>query len=189
MAEEKKKPGGFNIDVGGILEGFGLGGKGKGLGGLINTLVELAEKGEALSKTGELDIEGLKGKKGKAMYGFTVRTLAPEDPGYKTKPFTVSHFGNVKKDKQGKAVVEEVREPMVDIFDEKDHVLLVAEIPGVDEENVKVEIKEDILVLSAEKGERKYNKEVLLPAVVDAASMTKTFKNGVLEIKLMKKAK
>ncbi|NQT29347.1 MAG: Hsp20/alpha crystallin family protein, partial [Candidatus Saganbacteria bacterium] len=162
MAEQGKD---FDFDIGGILEGLGMGkvlgvvGKGKegkgaksegkiklggllsGLGGLIDTLSELSEKGEALSRTGEIDIEGLKGKKGKAMYGFTIRTLAPEEPGYKTKPFTVSHFGNVKKDKQGKAVVEEVREPMVDIFDEKDHVLVVAEIPGVDEENVKVEIK------------------------------------------------
>jgi HSP20 family molecular chaperone IbpA len=64
------------------------------------------------------------------------------------------------------AVVEETREPMVDVFDEGDHLLLVAELPGVEAKDIHYEIEDDVLSLSAVRGERKYRKEVLLPAPV-----------------------
>ena len=163
-----KKEAGLNL--GGILEG---------LGGLLDVVGKLAEKGEALKKTGEIDIEGLTGKKGKMMYGFTINTLAKGGA-------QVSSFGNVKRTKEGKTVVEEEREPEADIFDEKDHVLVVAEMPGVEESDIKLDLKEDILDISAARGDRKYHKEILLPSKVKADNMTSTFKNGVLEIKIQK---
>ena len=43
----------------------------------------------------------------------------------------VEPFGNVTKDKEsGRTVVHEVREPLVDVFEEDDHVLVIAEMPG-----------------------------------------------------------
>ncbi|MBU4311329.1 MAG: Hsp20/alpha crystallin family protein, partial [Candidatus Omnitrophica bacterium] len=86
-------------------------------------------------------------------------------------------------------VVEEEREPMVDVFDEKDHILVVAELPGVEEANIKTEIKDDILNILAEKGDRKYKKEVLLPSKVETEPITSAYKNGILEIKLKKQGK
>ena len=49
----------------------------------------------------------------------------------------VEPFGNVRKDERtGRATVREVMEPPVDVFEEADHVLVVAEMPGVGAEDV-----------------------------------------------------
>ncbi|MFA4844531.1 MAG: archaeal heat shock protein Hsp20 [Candidatus Margulisiibacteriota bacterium] len=162
-----------------VEAGFNLGGIFEGLGSLLDVVGKLAEKGEELKKTGAIDIEGLGGKKGKMMYGFTINTMAKGGP-------KVSSFGNIHRTPEGKTVVEEEREPEVDIFDEKDHVLLVVEMPGIEETDIKLDLKEDILDISAAKGDRKYHKEVLLPSKVKAETMASTYKNGVLEIKIQK---
>ena len=73
------------------------------------------------------------------------------------------------------------------MVEEKDFVRVIAELPGVYKENVKIKIDEDILNLSAEKGERKYAKEVLLPFPVKEDPAEFSFKNGILELKLGKK--
>jgi HSP20 family protein len=73
---------------------------------------------------------------------------------------------------------------MVDVFDEGDHVLVVAEMPGVGEEDLQLELKDDVLIIAAERGEMKYRKEVLLPDTFSAGQMSHSCRNGVLEIKL-----
>ena len=80
MAKKKKeedKEEGISID-------FGLGGLFKGLGNLIDSATRLAEKGEELSKTGEIKFSGLEKIKGlkdlKGVYGVRVRTLADGRP-------------------------------------------------------------------------------------------------------------
>ncbi|MFQ5842993.1 MAG: Hsp20/alpha crystallin family protein, partial [Thermodesulfobacteriota bacterium] len=83
-------------------------------------------------------------------------------------------------------VVDEVREPMVDTFDEGDFILVVAEMPGVNESDAKYEVKGDILILSGETGDRKYYKELLLPASIDDDKTSLSNNNGILEIKLWK---
>jgi len=98
----------------------------------------------------------------------------------------IEQFGNIKATERG-AVVAEVREPIVDIFDEGDKLVVIAELPGVEESDVSFEVKDDILNLSAEAKDRKYSKEVLLPSSVDANSAESSYKNGILEIKLRKK--
>jgi HSP20 family protein len=75
-------------------------------------------------------------------------------------------------------------EPPVDIFEESDHVLVVAEMPGVGADDVHVELKEDILTIAAERGSKRYRKEVLLPSAFAAEAMTRTCRNGIVEIKL-----
>jgi len=176
MAEKEKKK---EEKKAGIDLGLGLGGIFEGIGNLIESVSKIAEQGKGIvEKHGE--IKGL-GDKVKGVYGFTVRTLA----GGESK---VEPFGNIKKTPKG-PVVEEEREPMVDVFDEKDHILVVAELPGVEEANIKTEIKDDILNILAEKGDRKYKKEVLLPSKVEAEPITSAYKNGILEIKLKKQGK
>ncbi len=154
-----------------------------GLGSLLEKLGELAEKGEALRKSGEIDGLDPEGKL-RGVYGFTIRTGGPKskEPGIKVEP-----FGNVRPDEQtGQPVVHEVREPMVDIFEELDHVLVVAELPGVAKEDVHLELRDDILVIVAETGEKKYRKEVLLPAAFPAEAMSRTYRNGVLQVRFQK---
>ena len=75
---------------------------------------------------------------------------------------------------------------MVDVFEEPGHVLVVAEMPGIGEEDLQLELNDDILTIAAERGAKKYRKEVLLPASFTADRMTRSCRNGVLEIRLAK---
>lgn len=154
-----------------------VGGLLKGLGKFIDLAERVEETGGELRKSGH--IKGLGGHKDiRGVYGFTVRTGL----GQRTK---VEPFGNIKKTKEGPKV-SETREPIVDVFDEKDHILIIAELPGIDEKSIKIEFKKDFLLLEAESKDRKYTKEILLPAQIDFESREMSFKNGILELKLTK---
>jgi HSP20 family protein len=171
MVEKKKdrnSPGGMEGGLGGIL---------KGLGDLMGKLNELAETGRELSKTGE--IRGAGGQT-RGIYGFSVKVgLGDEGP-------RIEPFGNIRRDvKSGRTEVQEVREPMVDVFEEDDHLLLLAELPGISKEDVRIDLKDDVLTISAERGDKKYRKEVLLPRSVPKEKMQVSCNNGVLEIKCL----
>jgi HSP20 family protein len=167
--KDKKNHVDFDINLGGIF---------KGLGSFIDMATELSEKfPSGVNKEGQTgDDKGIK-----AVYGFSMKM-----GGAAGKPI-IESFGNIheKEDKRG-PVVDEVREPMVDIFDEGEFFLVVAEMPGVNEADISHEVKEDILIVSAQTGDRKYSKEVLLPAAVNESKVTRSYKNGILEVKLWK---
>ncbi len=148
-----------------------------GLGDIIEKLGELAEKGEQLSKSGEMNFNsGEKDLKG--VYGFSFKMGLGGD-GVKVEP-----FGNIRKDKQtGEPMVQEIREPVVDIFEEDDHTLVVAELPGIRVEDVNIKVTDDLLSIYAEKGDKKYSKEVLLPRSYTREKMVVSCNNGMLEIK------
>jgi len=156
---------------------LGLGGLFKGLGNFLDLLSEMIETGEEeTTRTGEFKVKGL-GDKARGVYGFSIRTGIGGIP-------RVEHFGNIRTTQEGPEVVE-VREPLVDVFDEEQEIVVVAELPGVGEEEIRVDIQDDVLSLETS-GERKYAKEILLPALVDAATLQKTYKNGILELRLKK---
>ena len=81
---------------------------------------------------------------------------------------------------------EEEREPIIDVFDETEEIKVYAEMPGVSKEDIKLDLKEDILDISARNGDRKYHKEVLLPTKLKAENMTSSYTNGMLEVKIKK---
>jgi HSP20 family protein len=163
---EKTTGGSFNLGLDGIL---------KGLGDLVEKLGDLKETGEQLSRSGE--IRG-PGKEVKGMYGFTVKMgLGDERP-------QVEPFGNIRKDREsGHAVVQEVREPVVDVFEEEDYVLVLAEMPGISVEDVKIAVEDDLLTITAKRGDKEYRKEVLLPGAFAREKMQIGCNNGVVEIK------
>jgi HSP20 family protein len=171
MAKTKTKQTVGEADLGGFLGG---------LTNIIEKLGDLAEKSKDLHELKEFGDEG--GIKG--VYGFTIRTGigGERNGGVKVEP-----FGNVRKDhRTGKATVQEMIEPLVDVFEESDHVLVVAELPGVSPDDVHVELKDDILVIAAQRGSKKYHKEVLLPESFHQKGMSQQCRNGVLEVKLTK---
>ena len=160
-----------------------VGGLFKGLEKFINLVEKVEESGGEIRKQGE--IRGLGKKEGpRGIYGFSVRTGIAGQP-------RVQSFGNIRsvEKKVGKKEVKvvETREPIVDVFDEKDHVLIVAELPGINEKEIKTSLKGDILILEAGEEEKiKYSKEILLSAKVDFEKKEISFKNGVLEVKMKK---
>jgi HSP20 family protein len=166
---EKTSGGGFELGLGGMLKGFG---------DLVEKLGELAKAGEQLSQTGEIHGPG---KEVKGIYGFTVKVGLGDD-GPRVEP-----FGNIRQDREsGRTVVQEVREPVVDVFEEEDHVLVLAEMPGVSAEDVKITVEDDLLTISAERGDKKYRKEVLLPASTTREKTHVTCNNGVVEIRCLR---
>ena len=158
-----------------------VGGLFKGLGKFIDLAEKVEEAGGKIEKKGEI-----RGKEGKVrgIYGFSIGTL-------EGRP-RIQTFGNIKPVKEKERAkpefkITETREPIVDVFDEKDHILVVAELPGINEKEIKTTLKGDILILEAGGEEkRKYYKEILLPAKVDFEQKETNFKNGILEIKLKK---
>jgi len=156
---------------------FGIGGLFKGIEKLVDLAADLKEAGGEIKKEGEIDLSHLK-EGAKGVFGFSIKTAVGGKP-------IVEPFGNIKKTPKGPKVEEE-REPITDVFDEKDEIRVYAEMPGVNQEDIKLDLKEDILDISAQSGDRKYHKEVLLPAKVKAETLTSNYKNGMLEIKLEK---
>lgn len=174
IKDEKEKEARVKFD-------FGLGGLFGGLFNGIEKLVDLAEKAEKAG--GELKREGgwqggAKERPARAVYGFTIRT------GLGKAGSRIQTFGNIKKTKQGPRVME-TREPLVDVFDEEGEITVIAELPGVQETDIKLDLKGDILNLETS-GEKKYAKEILLPAKVNFESRKMNFKNGILEVKFKK---
>jgi len=92
--------------------------------------------------------------------------------------------------------------PPVDIFEKQEQLVLRAEVPGVQREDLDVRIENGVLTLH---GERKQESDVTegnthltersygsftrsfsLPTTVDAARIAATYKDGVLEITVPK---
>lgn len=176
--KKKKDEEPFELDFG--VGKINLGGLLKGFGKLVDFADELEKAGGEMKKEGEFKVKGMKDLKG--VYGFSIRTGIGKDG---TERPIVEPFGNIKKTPKG-AVVEDTREPIVDVFDENGKLQVVAEMPGVREEEIEYTINGDVLVLNST-GEKKYNKEILLPYPVSENGIEKNYKNGIFEIKLMKK--
>jgi len=181
MAKAEKKKDkeneGLNIDFGIGKLGLGLGGLLDGIGNLVDLAAKLKDTGGEINKEGEIDFSHLK-KGMKGVFGISIKTAVGGKP-------VVESFGNVKKTPEGPKVEEE-REPITDVFNEDKEIRIYAEMPGVNEADIKLDLKEDILDISAQTGDRKYHKEVLLPSRVQADTMTSSYNNGILEIKVKK---
>ena len=115
---------------------------------------------------------------GPRVYGFSMRM------GQDGKP-VFEEFGNVKRATGGSAVGDE-REPLVDVINRKDEITVIAEVPGVEKEDVQLKIKDRSLHIHVDSGGRKYDKLVRLPADVKSMESVANYKNGVLEVKLKK---
>ena len=87
---------------------------------------------------------------------------------------------------KGKTSLAQVREPRVDLYDQDQESILVAELPGVSEEEIRVNVEEGFLVSLETTGARKYATTVPLSETVNVASLRKTYQNGLLELRLQK---
>ncbi|MEM4513366.1 MAG: Hsp20 family protein [Ignisphaera sp.] len=78
---------------------------------------------------------------------------------------------------------EVVQEPLVDIYDEGDFIRVIVELPGVNEQNIKVTPidKKHILVEAIDNNNR-YRKEIELPAEIEVKNVKTSYRNGLLEI-------
>jgi HSP20 family protein len=94
--------------------------------------------------------------------------------------------------------------PPVDVYEDEHNIVLKLEVPGIDQKDIDIRLENSTLTV---RGERKFEKEekeenfhrverrygsffraFTLPTTVDADSVTADYDNGVLKIKLAKKA-
>ena len=152
---------------------------------------EIAKQFEELSKRAPEELQreqtlpdGTKVKSfGPFVYGYSMK-VGPDG-----KPH-VKEFGNFKaQTRLGKPQmdVKEEREPLTDVVDAGEHVRVIVELPGVEKDAIKLSGTDDKLTISVETSERKYFKEVNMPAKVDVKKATSNYKNGVLDITVPKK--
>ncbi|MCD6503342.1 MAG: Hsp20/alpha crystallin family protein [Thermoplasmata archaeon] len=119
------------------------------------------------------------------VYGFTI-SIGPDG-----KP-RIETFGNVPRQVMPRGIteeqLEEEREPLVEIVEDKDKVYVTVELPGVDKDKIDLEVMDgNKLLIKAEGENRKYKKVLELPADVDPDSIKATYKNGILDIIIKKK--
>jgi HSP20 family protein len=123
---------------------------------------------------------------GPIVYGYSVKI------GEDNKPI-IRKFGNVDvfshsiTDSSHNA--QEEREPLIDIINGKEEIKIVAELPGVAKENVKLYANENTLTIesSTSTEERRYYKKIEFPEFVEPSSGKSHYKNGILEITFKKK--
>ena len=93
--------------------------------------------------------------------------------------------------------------PRVDISENDDEIIVHADIPGMEKDNIKITLTDNVLSISGEKkierDEKKANyhrvervfgsfqRSFYIPTNVDASKISASYKNGVLEVKLPKK--
>ncbi|VVB50507.1 Small heat shock protein HSP16.5 [uncultured archaeon] len=115
------------------------------------------------------------------VYGFSMK-VGPDG-----KP-RIEEFGNAPVRSLPNAdVTAGQREPLVDVIDGAEEITVIAELPGVDKKDIRLEADDDILSIRVDTAGRKYAKEIELPAEVDVENVKANYKNGILEVKLARK--
>jgi len=163
-----------------------------------NLFDELEQDFESMFKDLELPKDLIRERK--LPDGGTVREMGPFVYGYSFsmgpdgKP-VIREFGNVKPSLKGgpsgvvkaQLDVKEEREPLVDTIVNPDTVKVVAELPGVEKSDIALECDGQKLTLKVDTNKRRYYKELELPVEVDPDTSKASYKNGVLELLLIRK--
>lgn len=119
------------------------------------------------------------------------------DFGSEIERFFESPFGALTKEDA------QVLAPSVDVSEDKNNIYVEANLPGFEQKDVKVKMKKDAVVITADREEKKEEKkknyhrceryqgsfyrEIGLPQSVDGQKIKAKYKNGVLKIELPKK--
>jgi len=193
---ETEDIGGMFNDVSRLLDsGFGIFGvsnkvqdeKSEGLVGLINDLAKLTEKSQSyqkrinVGKGGVIDVHvssrPIMGSHAAAPVS-ALHITRPNKEAPKTSAPKPSTVGSIKE-----------REPIVDVFEEEDYLRVMAELPGVEENEISLNVEDNTLTISTDTSAKTYFKEVKLPTPVKKKAVEYTYRNGILEVKLMKMKK
>ena len=122
--------------------------------------------------------------------GSVVREMGPIVYGYSFKigedgkPI-VRKFGNLNtfpSSLTGRFSVSDQREPVVDIIKDVDKLKIIAELPGVTKNDLRITANETSLTIESLSGERRYSKKIELPNEIEPSSGKSSYKNGILEV-------
>ena len=123
---------------------------------------------------------------GPIVYGYSM-TVGPDG-----KP-RVSEFGNVKPSRKlgfggtSRPEISGEIEPLVDVTTTDKEVKVVAEMPGISKDKIKVNAYDETLEVKSEDPQRRYHRTIEIPPETDIETAMSSYKNGVLEITFKKK--
>jgi HSP20 family protein len=111
-------------------------------------------------------------------------------------------FGSWPFQQDESGAITSAWQPAVDVFEDKDTVKIVAELPGVKPEDVKLSLENNVLTIRGEKKqeaeertdrvhryERSYGafeRAFVLPSTVDGEKISADYRNGVLTVAVPK---
>src|SRR5687767_13189965 len=123
---------------------------------------------------------------GPIVYGYSM-TIGPDG-----KP-KIREFGNVKSPFAGRGLFEQQpslsaeREPLVDVSSTDKEIKIVAEMPGINKQNIRIDAYENYVEIKSDDPNRKYHKTIEVPEDIDLESASSNYNNGILEITFKKK--
>jgi HSP20 family protein len=100
----------------------------------------------------------------------------------------IEDFGNRQiKSPEGEPLISEEREPITDIIEGDEDVSVTVELPGVEKNDIDLNVTKDSLEMKVDTPKRKYHKQVDLPCDVIPKTTKATYKNGILDVVIKRK--
>jgi HSP20 family protein len=80
------------------------------------------------------------------------------------------------------------KQPLVDVFEEDDQIIVLMELPGVDEKDVNIKADDNALIITTENATKRHLKVVKLPTSIKRDAAKFTFRNNILQVNMKKLA-
>ena len=99
-------------------------------------------------------------------------------------------FGITKQrtDSPVKAEAENFTPAAVDVYENENEFLVLADLPGIAQNGAEVTLEHDRLRLEAKGTARNFRREFVVPASIDSEKVSASMKAGVLTVHLPKRA-
>jgi HSP20 family protein len=143
----------------------------------LDEFIRAASSGEMFRDLDEFIRAASSGEMRPFVRGFSIRIGPdgkPEIKEFGTKP------GAIKRE------IEE-RKPLIDVMETDENIHIIAEMPGINKEDIDLNASERSVEIKAEGENRKYYETIELPCEAIPESAKARYNNGVLEI-VFKKA-
>ena len=134
------------------------------------------EMDELMRNMSEGDTKGITRKTFGPYYYGRISTIGPDG-----EP-VVREFSNYQSNQDQIEKTAEVEESLIDVFIEDDIVRIIAEIPGVEKEDIDIKATESKVILKARSNFREYNSEKELDVKIFPKTASAKYNNGVLEV-------
>ncbi len=136
--------------------------------GIEEEIIRILDEADVLSED--------KNNSKQVIYGFSVEVGPEGEP-------KIVKFDNILNNKDEVSSTDE-REPLIDIIELGKKIKVVAELPGLEKEDIFLDLTENMLEINVNTTSRKYNKKLVLPNRVKPNVSKAVYKNGVLEVTL-----
>lgn len=189
----------FGLDMGNLIKNIGI----TDLSSLqdekkVEELKSKIEKEKDSFKEKQEELQKKLGDKIKVDYNFKVSGLLGGKDGFKIS--NGKFFDNLDALSKNRSSFTPTRrkakiypgknkgpiKPTHEILNEKSHIELITELPGVVEKQIKIVIKKDELTITAKGDKKEYFSKIKLPVKIVSKAVEKSFINGILRIKYKK---